>query len=315
MKTENGQIEHSMRSIDKSELKSEKAMLSGRQTFSEKNESTSRFSVNQIIISESESLISIRPHDSSSICEQRRNEDESKTFSSLFQNNFSTMPTIFFDIETVLDAKRVNEFFKNDDSERVLEFEWYSLPNVWLDTIQDKFWENFNFMPEFHSILTICFWVIEHDWNIATSHLIWTEKEMIEQFFALTEYTDWRKILPNTLCWFNIKSFDIPFIVKRALAHWIKIPHYFKLFWKKPWDMENFLDLYEVYKHTWFKACSLDTLCKFLDIPTPKRWWIAGSQVQQYHDEWRDWEIVTYCMNDVEATARVYQRFTELNLI
>ena len=222
------------------------------------------------------------------------------------------MWTLFFDIETVLDPQRV----WNSIDWNVFEYDQSTILSIdTLTIMKDKFWENFDFMPEFHSILTICVGKIEADGNIATKNLAGTEKEMIEQFFALTEYTDWRKVLPNTLCWFNIKSFDIPFIVKRALAHWIKIPHYFKLFWKKPWDMENFLDLYEVYKHTWFKACSLDTLCKFLDIPTPKRWWIDGSQVQQYHDEWRDWEIVTYCMNDVEATARVYQRFTELNLI
>lgn len=221
------------------------------------------------------------------------------------------MGILFFDIETILDPQRVWEALDCNT------FEYDSstiLSNETVAIMKEKFWDNFDFMPEFHSILTICVGKIEADWNIVTKNLAGTEKEMIEQFFALTEYTDWKKILPNILCGFNIKSFDIPFIVKRWLFHWVRVPEYIKVFGKKPWDMENIKDLYDIYKHTWFKSCSLDTLCKFLSIPTPKQW-IDGSQVQKFHDEWRDQEIVTYCMNDVEATIRVHQRFSELNLI
>lgn len=196
------------------------------------------------------------------------------------------MAILFFDIETVLDDHITDDFT--------------------IDSLREKHWENFDFMPEFHKILTICIGKIDLDGSIVTRSIDGTEIEIIWQFLDM--------IRSNVLCWFNIKWFDIPFIVKRALHHGFVIPGSLKLFGKKPWDMENMLDLYEVYKHTGYKSGSLDTICKFLSIPTPKQW-IDGSQVQKFHDEWKDGEIVTYCMNDVEATIRVYEKFKALNLI
>lgn len=196
------------------------------------------------------------------------------------------MAILFFDIETVLDDHIHDDFT--------------------IDALREKHWENFDFMPEFHKILTICIGKIDLDGSIVTRSIDGTEIEIIWQFLDM--------IRSNVLCWFNIKWFDIPFIVKRALHHGFVIPGSLKLFGKKPWDMENMLDLYEVYKHTGYKSGSLDTICKFLSIPTPKQW-IDGSQVQKFHDEWKDAEIVTYCMNDVEATIRVYEKFKGLNLI
>ncbi len=78
--------------------------------------------------------------------------------------------------------------------------------------------------------------------------------------------------------------------------------------------MENFIDLYEVYKHTGYKSGSLDLVCNFLSIPTPKDG-IDGSQVQQFHDDGRDDEIRDYCKRDVEATILVYEKFKSLNLM
>lgn len=201
------------------------------------------------------------------------------------------MAILFFDIETILDDNITD-----------------------IDYLREKHWESFDFLPEFHSVLTICIGKIELDGSIVTKSLSGTEKEMIEEFFSLTEYTQGKWLISQTLCGFNIKWFDIPFIVKRAIYHGVSIPESLKLFGKKPWDMENMLDLYEVYKHTGYKSGSLDTICKFLSIPTPKQW-IDGSQVQKFHDEWKDDEIVTYCLHDVEATIRVYEKFKALNLI
>lgn len=222
-------------------------------------------------------------------------------------NSILTFPPmmIFFDIETVIDSQKVYEFFSEDDKEKELEFEWYKLPNIWLDRIQDKY-ENFDFMPEFHKILTIWCGTIKEDWSKYLKSLEWDEKKMIEEFFILTN--------KNWICWFNIKWFDIPFIVKMALYLWIPIPNHLKLFWKKHWNMENIIDLYSEYKHMWFKSWSLDCICKFLWIPTPKNW-IDWSMVQRFHDEWKDQMIIDYCLADVSATIDVYTRFKDMNFI
>ncbi len=66
-------------------------MLNGQWIFSKKNEWTSLSWIQKTGTWESETSTFIRQHDSSSTCEQRRSEDESKTCSTLFQNNFSNM--------------------------------------------------------------------------------------------------------------------------------------------------------------------------------------------------------------------------------
>lgn len=195
---------------------------------------------------------------------------------------------IFFDIETILDESL---------SRKVLETHKQDMLEEWK--------EGFDFMPEYHEILTIATWVKTNE-GIVTKNLEWNEAEQIQKFFEISE--------KNILCGFNIKGFDIPFIIKRALRLGIPIPNSLKLFWKKPWDMENMIDLYEVYKHTGYKSWSLDLVCKHIWIPTPKQL-IDWSEVQKYHDDSRDPEILEYCKRDVEATILVYEKFKSLNLI
>jgi predicted PolB exonuclease-like 3'-5' exonuclease len=124
----------------------------------------------------------------------------------------------------------------------------------------------------------------------------------------------YNKVAPS-FCGHNIKNFDLPFIIKRAMHHGIAIPNRLKAYGKKPWDLEHFIDLFDAYKYLSFSGKgSLDLICNFLNIPTPKQG-IDGSQVQEYHDEGKDAEILEYCKRDVEATIAVYDKFVELNLI
>lgn len=151
---------------------------------------------------------------------------------------------IFFDIETILDETI---------SRKVLE--------VHKESMEAEGKEGFDFMPEYHEILTITTGVKTTE-GIVVKNLEGSEYEQIVKFFEIAE--------KNQLCGLNIKGFDIPFIVKRALHYGIHIPNSLKLFGKKPWDMENMIDLYEIYKHTGYKSGSLDLVCKFISIPTPK---------------------------------------------
>jgi predicted PolB exonuclease-like 3'-5' exonuclease len=197
------------------------------------------------------------------------------------------MALLFFDIETV------NSFWLLDKDE--------------IQAWKDKYPDRINFMPEFNKIITICVWKILPDGNIETMSIDWEdEEEMIKKFFDM--------IQNHTLVWFNIKNFDIPFLVKRALFWEIKIPDSLKLWWKKPWDVNNVIDLYEVYKHMGRDSCSLGILCDFLYIPSPKDS-IDGSQVQSIYDQWWLPQIIFYCREDVRASAQVYQKFVEFNLL
>ena len=194
---------------------------------------------------------------------------------------------IFFDLECVYD-----ELHSQD-----------------LDSLIEKYWEEkINFLPEINKILTICVWFIQDDWTYKVKWLEWTEEEQIKLFFWMAEKYD--------LCWFNIQNFDLPFIIKRALWYWIKIPNQLKQCGKKPWEITNILDLQEVYRlNVWWAIWNLDMTCKYLWITSPKEEWISWKDVQIYHDTNRDKEIIDYCCRDVEACMRLYERFIYLNLI
>lgn len=198
---------------------------------------------------------------------------------------------IYFDIETVW--------------ERISEWE---LETEFLSKASEKYWERINFMPEFNKIFTITCWTIIKDWEVVIKNLEWSEEDQIKTFFKSIEW--------NTICWYNIKGFDLPFIIKRALKYQIDIPNCIKMFWKKPREMENIIDLFEVYKNwVFWWVWNLDLVCNFLWITSPKDWNIDWSEVQKYYDEWKKQEILEYCKRDVLATIRVYQYFKEYNLI
>ena len=194
---------------------------------------------------------------------------------------------IFVDIETVKDTE--------------------NLKNFNLKKLEEKYWEKILFYPEINKIVTITLWRIEN-WNNIIKNLEWDEKEQIKSFFKAIKW--------NNICWFNIKGFDLPFIIKRSLFHKLQIPNELKFFWKKPWELDHIIDLQEIYRCLVFSSLwNLDLICNFLWITSPKDdnidWW----QVQRYFDESKIKEILEYCKKDVEATILIYNYFKEYNLI
>lgn len=189
---------------------------------------------------------------------------------------------IFFDIETVAASS-------------------YSEKDI------EKYGERIHFMPEFNKIVSIAVGY-EKAGKVTVKALKWTEKEMIKLFFSGVK---WHKI-----CGFNIKNFDIPFVLKRAIHHKIKIPNDLKVYGKKPWDMDNIIDLFEIYKCNIFGSYgNLELVSNFLWISNPKEAGIDGSAVQQFFDDGKIDEINEYCVRDVAANMEIYKYFTTYNMI
>lgn len=197
-------------------------------------------------------------------------------------------PILFFDIESCADPTTLRN--RSDFIERK-------------DGNQDRV----NFLPEFNQIITIAIGRIKDDWQIEVKNLEGTEKEMIEKFYSLTE--------KYILCGYNILLFDIPFIVKRWLKHWLKVPSSLSIANEKPWTLqERFIDLGRLYQATTFNMSAMEDVAIHLNIPTPKDI-MHGSEVQAYYDEWKIDLIKEYCCHDVKCTWLIYQRLKELNFI
>ena len=200
---------------------------------------------------------------------------------------------IFFDIETVsvYDHKeRWSKHFKD---------------------LHEKYGDKLYFMPEYNKVAVIAFACVEKDGSTTLRNTKGTEKEQIDAFFKYI----WSKTAHH-ICGYNIKKFDIIFLIKRALHHKIHIPRQLKFFGKKPWEMEHIIDLWDVYNHNMYGTFgSMDLVSNFLGITNPKEAWVDGSMVQWLYDEGKLDEIKEYCRRDVQANIDLYKYFREYNLI
>ena len=164
-----------------------------------------------------------------------------------------------------------------------------------------------SFLPEFNQIITIAVGRIKDDGQIEVKTIEGNEKEMIEKFYTYTE--------KYILCGYNILMFDIPFIVKRWLKYWLKVPLWMRIANEKPWTLsDKFIDLGRIYQATTFNMSAMEDVAMHLGIPTPKDI-MHGKDVQKFYDEWRLDLIQKYCKQDVECTGLIYQKLTDLNFI
>lgn len=133
------------------------------------------------------------------------------------------------------------------------------------------------------------------------------EKQILIDFFDLLN-TYYSKA-QHTLCWHNIKEFDIPYICRRATIHGLELPEILDLHGKKPRE-SSFLDTLELWKFGDKKNyVSLDLLCRVLGIQTPKTD-ISGEQVARVYRDEKDLPRITeYCERDVVAVADIMLRF------
>jgi predicted PolB exonuclease-like 3'-5' exonuclease len=201
---------------------------------------------------------------------------------------------MFFDIETIPDTLKTWEFLEKHPDEEI--------GKMWL-------------FAEFAKIICISCWFSFDDWiwiEFKTKSFSWEdEKKILEDFFNAI----WKPVF-NMVCWFNIINFDIPFVFKRALVNWVKIPWIISSYdeqngWaKKPREMKT-LDIMNVWKSTWTKNSSLDLVCKTLWIQSPKQdhdW----TWVLKMFEEKNRAELEKYCEWDVKACYEIHRKIKPL---
>ena len=138
------------------------------------------------------------------------------------------------------------------------------------------------------------------------------EKTIVEEFMTTAS-----KIFANypkmNFVGHNVKGFDLPFLIKRAIIHGIRIPQQFWLQKQKPWE-NCLLDTYEIWKFGGYNSAKLGLLTELLAIPSPKDL-MAGPEVNRYFWQGRIEEIKDYCEKDIEASANLMLRLSGKPLI
>jgi hypothetical protein len=111
----------------------------------------------------------------------------------------------------------------------------------------------------------------------------------------------------------NIKGFDLPYIIKRALINGLVIPTCFHLQKQKPWE-NCLLDTQDIWKFGGYNTAKLGLIAELLGIPSPKDA-MSGPEVNEYYWDGRLDEIKTYCEKDIKATANILLRISGMSIL
>ena len=224
---------------------------------------------------------------------------------------------LILDIETVALTKEYQKL--NADLRKHWERKSSFLKNDDELTAEELFSEKAGIYAEFGKVITGAFGIFHElpDGNLAlrVKSVAGDDEESL-----LTEIKDFleTKFDPENLrlCAHNGKEFDFPYLSRRMLLNWIKLPYVLDNSGKKPWEV-NFLDTMEMWKFGDRKNfTSLDLLTTIFNIPSSKSD-IDGSMVNQvYYEEENGLErIRKYCQGDVIATAQLFLKMNALPVV
>ncbi len=229
-------------------------------------------------------------------------------------SNQSLSSILFVDLECVPEH---SSFFDLDEKMQELwEKKWKRLTQqAWIedDARMDELYENRSWIyAEFGKIIVISIWWFHkqedgtHIFRLKSFY--WDdEKKLLEDFFELLNSHYYKP--HHKLCGHNIKEFDVPYICRRALVHWLRLPTIIDSKGKKPWEI-NHLDTMDMRRFGERRSyCSLDLLCRVLWVQTPKTD-ISWEQVARVYCDEKDLpRIKDYCERDVVAVGEVLLKF------
>lgn len=208
---------------------------------------------------------------------------------------------IFFDIETVSGVSSYDQLSESMQHLRDKKSQsWITESLSSADLYTEKAW----IYAEFGKIICIvCGYYNTSGEFVTRSFASDDEQSLLSEFFSfLSTYPQY------ILCGHNAKEFDIPYTCRRGLIHELVLPPQLCIQNKKSREIPH-KDTMEMWKFGDYKAyTSLALLCEILSIETPKDD-IDGSQVSSVYRQDHDLDrIVHYCIKDVIATAKVYEK-------
>lgn len=162
-----------------------------------------------------------------------------------------------------------------------------------------------SFDPAAGHICTIG-WAIDDDEAVA-AHAVTVEQErdILDAFFSSLQ-----SFHRHTFVGHNVASFDLRFIVCRAIVLGIKIPRSIPRD-PKPWDKSVFDTM-----TAWAGArgtISMDRLCTALGLPGKDDF--DGSMVAEAWANGEHDRISAYCRSDVEKTREIWRRFEAVDWV
>jgi len=105
------------------------------------------------------------------------------------------------------------------------------------------------------------------------------------------------------ICGYNVKNFDVPWIIRKLYKYDLEIPSIINVIDKKPWET-GIIDLYSYF----VKYTSMDEVAYDLGIESSKNN-LDGSKVHEYYWIKRDNQsIMNYCEQDVRVLVDISRK-------
>jgi 3'-5' exonuclease len=212
---------------------------------------------------------------------------------------------LFFDIETCGAYKNYESFQANDPSGAEI---WKKKCNrLGYGTPSNGYDEKVALFPEFGQIVCLSYGIWQSDGRMQVNTIQGEEPEMMKFIANLFHKASANGLVPTG---WNIKNFDVPWVVRKLLMNGVQVPQSIATYDKKPWEV-NILDMKEMWKTFSSLDVTFEEAAYSLGIPTPKDD-IDGSQV---HDEF--WKgnlnrIVTYCEKDVKTMILMMEQIYKI---
>lgn len=131
------------------------------------------------------------------------------------------------------------------------------------------------------------------------------EKQLLREFWSLLERKAGSNAQPYRIVGFNIKDFDLPFLVTRSFLNGVPIVPFLL---KDVIDIREYLSAFK-FGHIRGKLKEFATL---LNIPILED--IDGSQVAERYWNGEIEKIQTYLRKDLEITQKMHARMVELRI-
>jgi hypothetical protein len=225
-----------------------------------------------------------------------------------YLNNF------YFDIETTtlyedLDDLKINDkrgynlVIKKIDKRKLRTGEKIELHSDY----QKAYQEIGPLVPEYGKIVCLSFgyYDFKDDKNIPVINSIYGD---IEKDIIIDIQTLFKKINSSQkpLCGYNIRNFDIPFLVKKFYQYELEIPFVLQQWDKKPWE-SHLVDLKDVWRTAGSEICTLDEVTYMLGLDSPKRV-MSGEKVYEFYWMGDLESIKKYCESDVKACMEIAKK-------
>jgi DNA polymerase elongation subunit (family B) len=211
---------------------------------------------------------------------------------------------LFFDIETCGNHATFKDFVMADpDGAKIWE---KKAKRLGYEDYDKSYEEKVSLFPEFGRIACFSFGTWSNG-NITVKSINdldeLTTMKLIGNLLRKASVNDMRPI------GWNIKNFDLPWLVRKFLIHGLEVPQIIQTYGKKPWEV-NTIDLKDMWKSFSNLDVTFEEAVYSMGVPTPKDD-IDGSQVHE--TIWNETphgllRVTEYCEKDVKAMIQLCEK-------